>query len=153
MIRHLQRRQVVPASPEQVWEFFATPLNLNLLTPSSLRFRIVGNVTAPMYAGQLIEYRLSFLPGLWTQWVTEITHLEAGRSFVDEQRIGPYRLWHHEHRFEPVAGGVAIHDHVSYDVGWGFLGAIADRLWVHRTMNAIFDHRAKKISELFAART
>ncbi len=150
MIRHLHRQQFISASPERVWEFFATPRNLDLLTPGSLRFRIVGEIAERMYAGQIIEYRISFLPGFWSRWVTEITHVEPGRYFVDEQRIGPYRLWHHEHHFTAVTGGVEMRDHVIYDVGWSFAGALADRLWVNRTVSAIFDFRAHKILELFA---
>jgi ligand-binding SRPBCC domain-containing protein len=100
----LFHQQFIPADRAAVWTFFATPRNLDELTPPDLRFRILGDVPARMYAGQLIEYRLSPLPGVWLRWLTEIRHLREGEYFVDEQRIGPYRLWYHEHHFEPAPG-------------------------------------------------
>lgn len=152
MIRHLHREQLVRGEPELVWKFFATPRNLDALTPANLRFEIVGGVAPRMYEGQLIEYRIGLLPGMWTRWVTEITHVREGEYFVDEQRFGPYRLWHHEHRFTPSPGGVRMTDHVTYAVGWGPAGWLAERLWVARQVEEIFDYRAEKIAEVFAAR-
>lgn len=149
MIRQLIREQFVPGQPELIWEFFATPRNLDTLTPPNLKFRIVGDVAPRMYAGQLIEYRIGLLPGVWTRWLTEITHVSDGEYFVDEQRIGPYRLWHHEHHFTPIAGGVRMTDRISYDVGWGPAGWLAERLWVAREVERIFDYRARRIAELF----
>lgn len=147
----LLREQFIPSTPEHVWDFFATPRNLDGLTPDSLRFRIVSDVPARMYPGLLIEYRISPLPGVWLRWLTEIRHLREGRSFVDEQRLGPYRLWYHEHRFEPVSGGVRMTDRVTYEIGWGPLGWLAERLWVRRELERIFDYRARKVAERFGA--
>ena len=152
MIRHLRREQFIPADPRRVWEFFASPLNLNELTPSDLRFRILGEVPAPMFAGQIIRYRISPLPGIWLNWVTEITVVEDGVRFVDEQRAGPYKRWHHEHRFVPEAGGVRMFDHVTYEVGWGPFGWLAEKLWVTRQLAKIFDYRERRVTEQFAAR-
>jgi ligand-binding SRPBCC domain-containing protein len=151
MIRHLHRAQFVPGEPGRVWDFFATPRNLDALTPPELRLRLVGEIPPRMFAGQLIEYRLGLLPGVWLRWLTEITQVREGAYFVDEQRLGPYRLWHHEHRFEPAPGGVRMTDHVVYDVGWGPAGWLADRLWVQRQVETIFDFRARKIAGLFPA--
>lgn len=151
MIRHLHREQFVPGEPADIWEFFATPHNLDALTPPRLRFRTVGAVAPRMFAGQLIEYRIGLLPGVWTRWVTEITHVREGEYFVDEQRFGPYRLWHHEHHFAPAPGGMRMTDHVTYEVGWGPAGWLAERLWVRSEVEAIFDFRAKKVAELFRA--
>ncbi len=152
MIRHLVREQFVPGEPAKIWAFFASPRNLNTLTPPNLKFRIMGKVSAHMYPGQMIEYRISFLPGLWTTWLTEITHVNEGEFFVDEQRIGPYRLWHHEHYFLPVPGGYLMTDHVTYDPGWGVLGRLAHGLWIEKELKRIFDFRASKITELFGGR-
>ena len=153
MIRHLHREQFVPGDPAQIWEFFATPRNLDTLTPPEMKFEIVGDVAPRMYAGQTIEYRIRILPGVWTGWLTEITHVREGEYFVDEQRVGPYSLWHHEHRFVPVAGGVNMTDHVTYAVGFGPIGWLVERLWIREQLARIFDFRRTKVAELFPART
>ncbi|HEY0864080.1 MAG TPA: SRPBCC family protein [Lacunisphaera sp.] len=149
MIRHLHREQFIPADPARVWQFFATPVNLNELTPPDVRFKILGEVPARMFAGQIIRYRISPLPGVWLKWVTEITTVEEGVRFVDEQRAGPYKLWHHEHRFVPEAGGVRMFDHVTYEVCWGPFGWIAEKLWVAGQLRKIFDYRFRRVAELF----
>lgn len=149
MIRHLHREQFIPAEPARVWQFFATPVNLNELTPPDVRFKILGDVPGRMFAGQIIRYRISPLPGVWLNWVTEITAVEEGVRFVDKQRAGPYKLWHHEHRFVPEAGGVRMFDRVTYDVGWGPFGWIAEKLWVAGQLRKIFDHRFRRVTELF----
>jgi len=149
VIRHLHREQFIPAEPARVWQFFATPVNLNELTPPDVRFKILGEVPARMFAGQIIKYRISPLPGVWLKWVTEITGVEEGIRFIDEQRAGPYKLWHHEHRFVPVAGGVRMFDHVTYDVGWGPFGWMAEKLWVTGQLRKIFDYRFRRVAELF----
>jgi ligand-binding SRPBCC domain-containing protein len=133
-----------------VWAFFATPRNLDELTPPDLRFRIVSAVPTRMYAGQLIEYRISPLPGVWLRWLTEIRHVREGEYFVDEQRIGPYRLWYHEHQFESVPGGVMMTDRVTYEIGWGPLGWLAEKLWVRRQLAYIFAYRRAGVARRFS---
>jgi ligand-binding SRPBCC domain-containing protein len=151
MIQRLVREQFVAGDPAQIWAFFATPRNLDALTPASLSFKILGDVGQRMYAGQLIEYRIGILPGIATRWLTEITQVREGEFFVDEQRMGPYRVWHHEHQFTPTADGrgVQMLDRVTYDVGWGPLGDVLHALWIRRQLATIFDYRARKIGDLF----
>jgi ligand-binding SRPBCC domain-containing protein len=149
----LVRHQFVPAAPARVWAFFSAPANLNEITPPDLRFEIVGEPPARMEEGQLIEYRISPVPGIWTRWLTEIRHVEEGRRFVDEQRLGPYKFWYHEHRFEPRDGGVLMTDRVSYEIGWGPLGWLAEKLWVRRQLEHIFDFRTRRVAELFESGT
>lgn len=149
MIRTLHRQQFVPGKPARIWDFFATPHNLDTITPPTLRFEILGEIAPRMYPGQMIEYRIGVLPGLTTRWLTEITHVREGEFFVDEQRIGPYRLWHHEHHFAPASGGLRMTDRITYDPGWGPLGRLADVLWIRRQLATIFDFRAHRIAELF----
>ena len=149
MCAQLIREQFIPAGPARVWEFFATPRNLNELTPPGLRFRILTAVPDRMHPGLLIEYRISPLPGLWLRWLTEIRHIREREYFVDEQRIGPYRLWYHEHVFEAVPGGTRMVDRVTYEVGWGPAGWLAEKLWVRRQLEHIFDFRARKVAEIF----
>lgn len=151
MIRHLVREQSIPGDPARIWEFFATPRNLDRLTPPSMPFEIVGEVAPRMYAGQLIEYRIGILPGVKSRWLTEITHVRSGEYFIDEQRVGPYRLWHHEHHFQPLPDGRGLHmiDRITYDPGWGVIGGVVDALWIRRQLADIFDFRAEKITALF----
>ena len=106
-----------------------------------------------MYPGQMIEYRIGVLPGVWTRWLTEITHVREGEFFVDEQRIGPYRLWHHKHSFHPAAGGLHMTDHITYEVGWGPLGDLIELLWIRCQLAWIFDLRREMIAALFPATT
>lgn len=151
MIFHLERQQTLRGDPARVWDFFSTPRNLDALTPPDLRFRIIGVPAGRMYPGQMIEYRIGMLPGVWLKWLTEITHVREGAFFVDEQRIGPYKLWHHEHHFEalPDGRGVRMTDRITYDPGWGPLGGVMDALWIRGKLRTIFDHRAKMTDELF----
>lgn len=153
MIHQLRREQVVAGSPEAVWDFFATPRNLDRITPAAMAFHLVRGGDERMYAGQMIEYRIGLLPGVRTRWLTEITHVCPGDYFVDEQRIGPYRLWHHEHRFAPAPGGrgVTMTDCVTYAVGWGPLGEALHALWIRRRLAEIFDFRARAVAELFSS--
>jgi ligand-binding SRPBCC domain-containing protein len=151
MIHRLVREQEVWGDPAEIWEFFASPHNLDTLTPSSLSFQIVGDVAPRMFPGQMIEYRIGVLPGVRTRWLTEITHVREEEFFVDEQRIGPYRIWHHEHHFRPRADGrgVTMLDRVTYEVGWGPLGDAIHALWIGRQLTTIFDYRRRRVDELF----
>jgi ligand-binding SRPBCC domain-containing protein len=151
MIHYLQREQVVPGAVKDVWEFFCDPLNLNTITPPDMNFEIVAGGKEEMYPGQMIEYRVEFIRGLRSLWLTEITHVRDGVYFVDEQRVGPYRLWHHEHIFESVDGGVKMTDRVTYVLPFGLLGDIVHAVWVGKRLNDIFDFRQVKIKELFGS--
>jgi len=116
-----------------------------------MNFEIIAGGDRMMYEGQIIEYRVEFLRGVTSLWLTEITHVREGEYFVDEQRVGPYRFWYHEHRFEKISGGVKMTDHVTYSAPLGFLGDIVTVLWIQKKLNHIFDFRYQKISELFGS--
>jgi len=146
------RHQNIPGDPSHIWAFFANPLNLSLITPPYMRFRTLTDLTLlpdKIYPGQLIEYRLRPFPLFSVRWVTEIMLVSEGVCFVDEQRRGPYRLWHHEHYFRPVPGGVEMTDVVSYEVPFGWIGRLANALFVRRQVNGIFDYRSREIGKLF----
>jgi len=149
MIHHLIRSQTVHAPLEKVWQFFSNPVNLDAMTPPDLSFRIVGSTAETMFEGQLIEYRIRILPGLWSRWLTEISHVEENQYFVDEQRMGPYKFWYHEHRFIRSAEGVEIIDHVTYDVGFWVFGWIAERLFVRHKLERIFAYRRTIVEQQF----
>ena len=151
MIKYLQREQVIPAPLEQVWGYFANPSNLNEMTPPDMKFEIIAGGDRRMYAGQMIEYRVEFVRGLRSLWLTEIGHVDEGHYFVDEQRVGPYRFWYHEHIFEQVEAGVKMTDKVTYVAPLGLLGNWLNALWIRKRLEGIFDYRQEKIKELFGA--
>lgn len=148
MIHRLSRHQIVKAPLSDVWAYFATPHNLNEMTPDDMKFEIVHGGEGKMSQGQIIEYRVQFMPFIKSQWLTEIAHVREGSYFVDEQRIGPYRLWYHEHHFEAVEGGTQITDQVTYVMPFGFLGDIVHAVWVKNRLKGIFDFRTVKVKEL-----
>lgn len=149
MIHYLRREQWIPAPMEKVWEYFADPGNLNELTPPDMSFKIVSGGGRLMYEGQMIEYRVEFVRGLSSLWLTEISHVRQGEYFVDEQRMGPYRLWIHEHLFAPSRNGVLMNDSVTYAAPFGLLGDLVNAFWIRGRLQRIFDHRAQKIAQLF----
>ncbi len=149
MIHRLYREQVVPVPLGEVWEYFCDPRNLNTITPPDMNFEILNGGEVPMYEGQLIEYRVEFVRGIRSRWLTEIAHVCEREYFVDEQRLGPYRFWYHEHAFEERPSGTLMKDRVTYAIPMGFLGDILDSIWIAERLKHIFDYRRKKITELF----
>lgn len=141
--------QQLPIGLSEAWDFFSSPKNLALITPKHMGFNITSEEPEKMFAGQIITYKLSPLPGVKTNWVTEITHVDDEKYFVDEQRFGPYRMWHHEHHFVENEKGVLMTDRVSYKIPMGFLGGIAHSIFVKRQLNGIFSYRVKALREMF----
>ncbi len=141
-MNRLERTQWLPKSLDEVWAFFSVAENLNRMTPEFLKFEIVSGADEPMFAGQIIEYRIEAIKGIKQRWITEITSCEPQRYFVDEQRMGPYRFWHHLHRFEIERKGVRMLDRVHYQLPFGPLGAFARMLFVKQRLKRIFDYRA-----------
>lgn len=141
--------QELPVSMQKAWDFFSSPANLQEITPSTMDFRITSEPSEKMYAGQVIEYRVKPLPALSLYWMTEITHVEEGKYFVDEQRYGPYSLWHHQHHFREIEGGVEMTDIVHYKIPGWVLGDIANSIFVKKKLQEIFNYRYAKVEELF----
>ncbi len=146
----ISRKQFLPITLSEAWEFFSTPRNLSKITPAHMGFDIQyvsgGEKT---YAGQLIRYKVQAIPGIKMDWVTEITHVQEPTYFVDEQRFGPYALWHHQHHFNEVPGGVEMTDEVNYAIPFGILGRLANFIFVGQEVNRIFDFRFKILEEYF----
>lgn len=136
----------LPGKPERVFPFFAEAANLERITPGWLSFSILTPPPITMAAGTLIDYRLR-LHGVPLRWRTRIAVWEPPRRFVDEQVRGPYRLWVHEHLFEPVAGGTLCRDRVTYSVLGGWL---ADWLLVRGDLERVFAFRRRALTEAFA---
>lgn len=142
--------QVLPISLEKAWDFFSSPANLAEITPKNLGFNIISKHHGEkMYAGQIIEYKVSPVLGIPLYWMTEITHVEQHKFFVDQQRFGPYSMWHHQHHFKEVPGGVEMTDIVHYKLPFWFLGDIANSVFVKKQLNDIFDYRFKAVEKIF----
>lgn len=146
------RTQKIPATTDQVWDFISSPGNLKKITPEYMGFDITSeNLPEKMYPGMIISYRVSPFPGIKTTWITEITYVKEKEFFIDEQRVGPYKLWHHQHKIESFENGVLMSDIVSYQPPLGFLGAIANKLFINKKLNEIFDYRTEKLTEFFGS--
>src|SRR5690606_11340053 len=102
-----------------------------------------------MFAGQIIHYHVSPLLGLKMEWVTEITHVEDKHFFVDEQRFGPYKFWHHKHFLKEIPGGVEMEDIIHYKLPMGILGKMVQPFMVKPKLEEIFEYRKNKLIELF----
>jgi ligand-binding SRPBCC domain-containing protein len=138
----LEREQVLPGSPDEVFAFFADARNLEAITPPLLHFEVVTPGEIPMQVGTLIQYRLT-LRGIGVNWLTSIQEWEPPARFVDVQVRGPYALWHHTHEFAATPDGknTIMRDAVRYAIGFGPFGALAARAFVHKDVATIFEYR------------
>lgn len=145
----LHSKQVLPISPQEAWDFLSSPANLKRITPDHMGFHILSGADRPMFPGQIIQYKVSPFPGYSTKWVTEITHVKEGEYFVDEQRFGPYALWHHKHFIKSVEQGVEMEDIIDYKIPFGVFGQLAYPILVKKQLKQIFAYREEKLTELF----
>ena len=142
----MHTKQQLPITLDQAWELLSDPKNLKLITPEYMGFHILSGADRPMYPGQIIQYIVTPVMGIKTKWVTEITHVMDKAYFVDEQRFGPYALWHHKHFIKEIPGGVEMEDIVDYKVPFGILGQWVHPILVKPKLNEIFAYRRKKLS-------
>ncbi len=145
----LKRTQFIKADIQTCWDFFSSPDNLKVITPPYMGFEVKTEVPAKMYEGLMISYIVRPLLGIPMSWITEIKTVKENQFFVDEQRKGPYTIWHHEHHFKEVEGGVEMTDIVSYVIPFGILGKIAHPVIVKKKLEEIFAYRFKKVDEIF----
>jgi len=145
----LRQEQRLPISREEAWGFFSTPRNLDDITPPDAGFEVTYLSAEKMYDGQIITYKAKVVPLVSMTWVTEIKCVEEGVAFVDEQRFGPYRLWHHRHTFEEIDGGVLMTDVVHYVMPLGIIGEIARWLFVKEKLRRVFEFRRKILEDRF----
>lgn len=148
-IYRLHQKQNLPITKQEAWDFLSDPKNLKVITPDYMGFHILSGADRPMFAGQIIQYIVTPVLGIKTKWVTEITHVIDGEYFVDEQRFGPYSLWHHKHFIKEIDGGVEMEDIIDYKIPMGILGQIVHPILVKSKLKEIFDYRTKKLEELF----
>ena len=148
----LKAIQEIPVNIETAWDFFSRPENLDAITPKKLGFKILNiskNYANEMYAGQVIEYTVRPLLGIPLYWMTEITHVKEKKYFIDEQRFGPYSLWHHQHHFKQTNDGIEMTDMVHYKIPFWFIGDIANIIIIRKQLKEIFEYRYKVVQEKF----
>ena len=148
-ICHLRREQQLNCTLDEAWEFFSTPRNLDKLTPKSVGFKITHCASEAMHEGQIISYKIKVAPLIWLSWLTEISHVEHRSKFVDNQLSGPYKVWHHTHRFVENDQGVLMTDEVAYVMPFGLIGNVVNALFVRRQLDHIFDERRRLVGEIF----
>tara|TARA_Y100000385_G_scaffold57237_1_gene54969 strand:+ start:984 stop:1445 length:462 start_codon:yes stop_codon:yes gene_type:complete len=148
-IYQIKTKQKLPISSKEAWQFLSNPNNLAEITPKYMNFKILSGADRPIFAGQIIQYKVTPVLGITLKWVTEITHVKENEYFVDEQRFGPYSLWHHKHFIKKINGGIEMEDIVDYKIPFGILGQIAHPLFVKNKLRQIFKFREKKLIKLF----
>ena len=152
MLFKLSFAQDIPITLKEAWSFFSDPKNLAVITPPELDFTVTSNPPASMYPGLIITYTVRPLLNIKTPWVTEITHVQEPSYFVDEQRSGPYKLWHHQHHFQQTSCGVYMEDIVHYSFGLPLIDSALNALIVEPQIKKIFEYRKRKIEALFPMR-
>jgi ligand-binding SRPBCC domain-containing protein len=148
---HLNFSQSLPIGIEEAWDFFSSPLNLAKITPESMAFTVTSALQPDekMYPGMIITYKVSPVAGVKLNWMTEITQVEEHQYFIDEQRFGPYKFWHHQHHFKAIPGGVEMNDILTYGLPMGIFGNIANSVFVAAKLQEIFNFRKQKVTEIF----
>ncbi len=145
-----KREQKINCTVDDIWDFISSPRNLKEITPNYMGFDITSeNTPDKMYPGLIITYKVSPLLGIKTDWMTEITQVVDKQFFIDEQRIGPYKLWHHQHLIKPIEKGVLMTDIVTYSPPFGIFGAIANKLLIQNKLKEIFDYRVDAIEKKY----
>lgn len=150
LLNRLIATQELPIGIDQAWDFLSDPNNLKIITPDEMGFVVTTKSdTQTMYAGQIIEYTVTPMLGIKTSWVTEITHVHDKMYFVDEQRFGPYQLWHHKHFIKKTANGVEMKDIIDYKVPLGYIGQLVNTLFIKNKLQHIFEYRKEKLENIF----
>jgi ligand-binding SRPBCC domain-containing protein len=149
VIHCLQKTQKLNLSISEVWDFISSPKNLKEITPDYMGFEILTDLPEKMYAGQIIQYKVTPLLNIPMSWCTEITHVKEHEYFVDEQRQGPYQFWHHQHHIKPIKNGVEMLDIVHYQAPFGIIGELVTPLIVTKKLEEIFEYRFNKLIQLF----
>ncbi len=148
-VHRFETEQILPVSLSEAWDFFSSPKNLDLITPDDMSFEIKSGAGTKTFAGQIITYKIKPLLNIPMNWVTEITQCVEGQYFIDEQRFGPYRFWHHQHHFKEIENGILMNDILHYVLPFGPLGELIGKLFIHKKVMNIFSYREKKLNEIF----
>ncbi|MEE3037341.1 MAG: SRPBCC family protein [Bacteroidota bacterium] len=146
----LIKKQHLKTDLNTIWDFVSSPRNLKEITPDYMLFQITSKeLKEKMYPGMIISYKVSPVLNLKINWVTEITQVKEKQFFIDEQRLGPYKMWHHQHFFEEDANGVLMTDIVTYIPPFGVLGDIANQLFIKKQLEDIFNYRFKVLEKKY----
>lgn len=148
-LHRLETTQFLPIPPDDAWRFFSDPSNLPAITPPWLNLKPTSELPPRMHSGLIVTYEVAPFPRVRLPWVTEITHVVAGELFVDEQRSGPYRFWHHQHHFRAVPGGTEVRDILHYALPFGRAGDLLAARTVARRVNGIFEYRRAALDRRF----
>ena len=149
-VHSIKTVQKIPCSLTTAWDFFSDPANLAKITPGNLNFKVISKYHGnKIYPGQIIEYTVKPILKIPLHWMTEITHVEKEKYFIDEQRKGPYNLWYHQHHFKTIEGGIEMTDIVHYKIPFGFIGEFANSIFVKSQLRKIFEYRFQKVEEVF----
>lgn len=151
ILHNLRFEQFLPISISEAWDFFSRPENLDEITPQNMNFEILTEGLPKMYQGMIVQYNVTPFPLIKMGWVTEITHVEEQRMFIDEQRFGPYSFWHHQHIFEPTEGGVLMTDILHYKIPFGIVGKLANEMVVRKKVYGIFEYRTQMLQNKFGS--
>lgn len=147
-VYQFNRKQVIKTDIDTAWDFMRSPANLNKITPPDMTFTILSDLPDVMFEGQIIRYKIK-IPFLGDQnWVSELKHIKEKHSFVDDQRIGPYKLWYHYHQIKECAGGVEFTDQITYSIPFGLFGELAHCFYVKNQLKKIFDYREETTPSL-----
>ena len=142
-------KQFLSITINEAWDFFSNPNNLPKITPPWLNFEVTTQLESRMYAGMIITYLVRPILNIPATWVTEITQVHVPNFFVDEQKFGPYKLWHHQHVFREAKNGIEMEDIVNYAVPLGFIGRLANNLIIFKKIRSIFEYRTEIINKMF----
>lgn len=152
---HLTFNQKIPLPLLETWDFFSSPANLAIITPPYMAFKVTSDpgILNKMYPGMIITYKVSPIKGIKLDWMTEITQIAQEKYFIDEQRFGPYKFWHHQHHFKEIEGGTEMTDILTYGLSMGIFGRLANSIFVDEKLQQIFEYRKQKVIELFGPYT
>ena len=145
----IQRKQIIKTDIDTLWAFISSPKNLKKITPKSMIFDITSDITEKMYSGLIISYKVAPMLNIPMTWVTEITHIKEKSFFVDQQILGPYKFWHHQHILIETKDGILMHDIISYIPPYGIFGNILNFLFIRKKINQIFDYRKSELDKIF----
>ena len=148
-IYQFHAKQNLPISLDEAWKLLSDPKNLKKITPEYMGFKILSGADRPIFAGQIIQYIVTPVLNIPTKWVTEITHVADKHYFVDEQRFGPYAMWHHAHFIKEIEGGVEMEDIINYKIPLGIIGQMVHPFLVKPKLEEIFEYRRKKLITLY----
>jgi ligand-binding SRPBCC domain-containing protein len=148
-IYQIKSKQALPITLDESWDFFSDPRNLSKITPPWLNLKITSDLPDKMYEGMIITYKVYPFLGISSNWVTEITHMKEREFFIDEQRFGPYKFWHHQHHFKEVDEGVEMTDIVNYAIPFDPFSRPINSLFVENKVKEIFKFREEVLNKLF----